>query len=111
KTVLYMTWARQHTPEGQRAITEAYVSTGKEIGAIVVPVGEIWQQFIHKHDSPALYDKDQSHPTIAGSFLAACVFMAHLLGQSPVGIKISISGLDAESINQLQRAAAALPKR
>ncbi|HEY7091191.1 MAG TPA: hypothetical protein VH518_24050 [Tepidisphaeraceae bacterium] len=111
RTVLYMTWTRKHTPKGQHAITEAYTSIGKEIHGIVVPVGEVWQQFIRQHDSPALYDKDQSHPTLAGSFLAACVFLTHLLGQSPVGIKISTSGLNAESINQLQRAAAALPKR
>ena len=42
KTVLYMTWARQNAPESQKAITDAYNSTGKEVGAIVVPVGLAW---------------------------------------------------------------------
>ena len=39
KTVLYMTWARQCAPESQEAITKAYTSIGKEVSAIVVPVG------------------------------------------------------------------------
>src|SRR6476619_2082463 len=29
RTVLYMTWARQHSPENQAAITEAYTSIGE----------------------------------------------------------------------------------
>ena len=64
KTVLYMTWARQHAPESQQAITDAYNSIGKEVGAIVVPVGLAWQKFLAKHDRPLLYDRDQSHPRL-----------------------------------------------
>src|SRR4051812_11904011 len=30
KTLLYMTWARQHTPETQQAITGAYTEIGRE---------------------------------------------------------------------------------
>jgi len=39
KTVLYMTWARQHTPVTQQAITDDYNTIGEELNAIVVPVG------------------------------------------------------------------------
>src|SRR5215471_8687570 len=42
KTVLYMTWARKHAPEAQQAIAKAYTTIGKELGAIVVPVGLAW---------------------------------------------------------------------
>jgi hypothetical protein len=79
KTVLYMTWARQHSPESQHAITTAYNSIGVELGAIVVPVGLVWQHFLSEHDEPVLYDRDQSHPSLAGTYLAACVFLAALL--------------------------------
>jgi len=58
KTVLYMTWARQHAPETQGAIVDAYNHIGKELGAIVVPVGLAWQRFLAKHDQPALHDRD-----------------------------------------------------
>jgi hypothetical protein len=77
-TVLYMTWARLSAPESQRAIADAYTGIGEELGATVVPVGLAWQRFLRLHDRPVLHDRDQSHPTLAGSYLAACVFLAVL---------------------------------
>jgi hypothetical protein len=50
KAVLYMTWAKQNAPESQKAITDTYNSVGKKIGAIVVPVGAVWEKFLTKHD-------------------------------------------------------------
>src|SRR5262249_11291477 len=68
KTVLYMTWARRSAPASQQAITAAYAAIGRELGATVVPVGLAWERFLRKHDQPVLHDKDESHPTLAGSF-------------------------------------------
>ncbi|MCI0542056.1 MAG: hypothetical protein L0Z50_43245 [Verrucomicrobiales bacterium] len=86
ETVLYMTWARQHSPETQQSIADAYIAVGKELGATVVPVGLVWQDFLAQHDRPVLYDRDQSHPSLAGSYLAACVFLAALLKANPSSI-------------------------
>jgi hypothetical protein len=105
KTVLYMTWARQHAPESQQAITDAYTSIGEEVGAIVIPVGLAWQKFIAKHDRPRLYDRDQSHPSPAGSYFAACVFLATLLKINPVGIEAGREALDESDRKLLQSAA------
>jgi hypothetical protein len=105
KTVLYMTWARQHAPQSQQAISDAYTDIGRELGATVVPVGVAWQRFLRKHDQPALHDKDQSHPTLAGSYLAACVFLAVLLKASPVGIDAEVAGLSTKDRVLLQKAA------
>lgn len=104
KTVLYMTWARQHTPEAQQAISDAYNTIGDELGAIVVPVGVAWQSFLATHDKPVLHDRDRSHPTLAGSYLAACVFLATLLKQNPVGVESGPAGLDKQDMALLQGA-------
>jgi hypothetical protein len=48
-------------------------------------VGLAWQKFLAAHDQPVLYDRDQSHPTAAGSYLAACVFLV-LFKANPLGI-------------------------
>jgi hypothetical protein len=106
KMALYLTWARQHTPEAQKVITEAYMSIGRELGATVVPVGVAWERFLRGHDRPVLHDKDKSHPTLAGSYLAACVFFGVLFEQSPVGIAAEVEGLSAGDVEVLQRAAA-----
>jgi hypothetical protein len=105
KTILYMTWARQHAPESQQAITDAYASIGRELGATVVPVGLVWQSFLERHDQPALHDKDQSHPSLAGSYLAACVFLAALFQENPVGLTASVPGLSAKDRDLLQKTA------
>jgi hypothetical protein len=105
QTVLYMTWARQSAPESQQAITDAYAVIGRELGATVVPVGTAWERFLRKHDRPVLHDKDQSHPTLAGSYLAACVFLAVLFEESPVGIGDELAGLSAQDLALLQKAA------
>jgi hypothetical protein len=102
KTVLYMTWARRHAPESQQVITDSYSSIGRELGATVVPVGVAWQSFLRKHDRPDLYDRDQSHPTLAGSYLAACVFLTVLFKENPVGVGGEVTGLDQRELVLLQ---------
>ena len=97
RTALYMTWARKDEPQNQRVIADAYTSVGSEIGATVVPVGLAWQRFLSEHSSPALHDKDKSHPTVAGSYLAACVFYSVLFGESPEGIDEPVEGLGDEA--------------
>ena len=105
KTALYLTWARQNAPETQKAITDAYVAIGEELGAAIVPVGVAWQNLIRKHSLPVLHDQDQSHPTLAGSYLAACVFFAVLFDENPSGIAGDIKGLTKKEIELLQKTA------
>ena len=105
RTVLYMTWARQHALDSQKAITDSYNSIGKEVGAVVVPVGSAWERFLEEHDQPQLYDRDQSHPSLAGSFLAACVFLGALLKINPVGIESGGPGFQQSERRALQGAA------
>lgn len=105
KTALYLTWARRHSPDSQEAITDAYQSIGKELGAIVVPVGIAWQEFQRRRDRPVLHDADESHPTLAGSYLAACVFLAVLFEESPVGLEVNIRGLPKEEAELLNETA------
>jgi len=71
----------------------------------VVPVGLAWQSFLSKHDIPALHDRDQSHPTLAGSYLAACVFLGALLKENPIGIESGPDNIDEHERLELQRAA------
>jgi hypothetical protein len=105
KTALYLTWARQNVPETQKTITDAYVSIGEELGALIVPAGVAWQNFTHHHSHPVLHDQDKSHPTLAGSYLAACVFFAALFSESPVGIASDLKGLAKADIELLQKSA------
>lgn len=114
KTALYLTWARQNAPETQQALTETYTSVGSEIGATIVPVGIAWkdilaqdkQPVLHDQDKqPILHDKDMSHPSLAGSYLAACVFFGVFFNESPAGISCELKGLTPAHAEFLQGAA------
>ena len=110
RTVLYMTWARRHAPETQAAITEAYMSLGRELGAAVIPAGVAWQEVLRLHPHLFLHDRDGSHPTVAGTYLAASAAFAVLFGRSPVG-NPAAGGLTAGGAKLLQRAAYLAVKR
>jgi hypothetical protein len=111
KTVLYLTWARQHAPESQQALTNAYETIGHELGATIVPVGVAWEHYLRKHDKPTLFDPDQSHPSPAGSYLAACVFLGALFGENPVGIGNGPADTGPKELVSLQRVAWQVVKR
>jgi len=106
RTTLYMTWARRHAQQTQKAITSAYTSIAEEIGADVIPAGTAWKQFLGKHPRIVLHDRDDSHPTLAGSYLAACVAFAVLFDRSPVGLCVNVDGLLSKDAKVLQKAAA-----
>jgi hypothetical protein len=95
RPVLYMTWAHKDGwPENnlpgfttmQEQITNGYLQLAGEQGIPVVPVSAAWADAIHRYPELILWQDDGSHPSLAGSYLAACVFYAALFGQSPAGL-------------------------
>ncbi len=102
---LYLTWARKNAPASQKALTDAYTGIAKESGAVLVPVGVAWEAYRKHYDTPELHDKDQSHPSAAGTYLAACVFFAVLFGESPVGLECDAARVTDTEAELLQETA------
>ncbi len=96
RPVFYLTWARQATPDDQAALTYAYMSAAKQGGALVVPVGLAWSRVRTEHPEIGLFAGDGSHPSPAGTYLAACTFLATLLERSPEGLPRTVEG---QSVN------------
>ena len=92
KTAFYMTWARHDSPQNQARLSAAYTSIAKELGAILVPAGHAWEMALHEKPGLALHQIDNSHPTPAGTYLAACVFYAVLLKRNPAGLPTHVAG-------------------
>lgn len=57
----------------------------RELKALVAPVGLAWQSILKLDWGTELYHQDGSHPSAAGTYLAACVFYATLTGMNPEG--------------------------
>lgn len=89
ETVLFLTWARRdgfpdvgyssYAPM-QRAVTGTYEEIAAEVGARIAPVGEAWAAAAAAFD---LYQGDGSHPTVAGTYLAAATIYAAVFGEDP----------------------------
>jgi hypothetical protein len=112
--ILFMTWAhREGLPANgmpdyesmQRAIDATYIQMGGDVEAAVAPVGFTW--FVVRRESAqiGLWQDDGSHPSTAGTYLAACVFYAVVFRHSPEGLSFR-DGLDDATASTLQRAAA-----
>ena len=54
--------------------------------ASVCPVGRVWHYLRDNHNEIELYMPDESHPTLAGSYAAACAFYTMLFGRDPDSI-------------------------
>lgn len=73
RILLYETWARQSAPASQATLSAAVAAIGAECGLEIAPVGQAWQRALVGADPVVLHDRDGSHPTLAGAFLAAGV--------------------------------------
>jgi hypothetical protein len=103
RIALYLTWSRRQAPQAQPLITSAIHDIADEVGATVVPVGPAWHIAMREDPSLTLYTDDGSHPTAAGSYLAACVFLVTLFGERPIGSSVSDAlKLDRATAEKLQ---------
>ena len=104
RPVFFMTWAYTGRPEMTAKIDKAYTAIGRELDAQVVPVGLAFEAVTSERPDLDLRIADARHPSIAGTYLAACAFFAALYGQSPEGLDYD-AGLGEETARYLQQVA------
>jgi hypothetical protein len=96
QALFYMTWARKATPEKQSAYTDNYRKAAGENGAEVAPVGEAWRAVREARPDIELFSEDGSHPSPAGSYLAACSLYVAVTGSSPLGLPSKLEVKDGD---------------
>ena len=97
EAMFYMTWGRKYgdqqnaqffpvlgTYEGMDSMLyERYLYMAREYDASVCPVGRVWRFLRTHHADIELYQEDGSHPSLAGSYAAACAFYTMIFRKSP----------------------------
>jgi len=100
--MFFMTWGRENgdqdncpyyeplcTYEGmQLRLRESYIQMALDNDASVAPVGMVWRAIREDFPDIDLYSSDESHPSLAGTYLASCVFYTGFFHNSPVGAYI-----------------------
>ncbi len=101
RVVYFMTWASKDKPEQTEKLEKAYLDIAGKTGGYVAPVGLAFSNAIKAHPEINLYHSDGSHPSLAGTYLAACVLFATLYDHSPVGGALPV---DSDMTEQTARA-------
>ena len=95
--MFYMTWGRRDgdagnagefpvlgTYEGMDSMLyERYMQMAVDNDASVCPVGRVWRRLRAVHPEIELYQSDGSHPSVAGTYAAACSFAVMFFGLDP----------------------------
>lgn len=112
--LFYMTWGRENgdqdncaffppicTYEGMQALlSERYLQMAEDNAAACSPVGEVWRTIKLNYPEIDLYSGDGSHPTVTGTYLAACTFFVSMYHESleQASEPASVSAAHAEII-------------
>lgn len=113
--MFYMTWGRKNgdtefgyppmdTYEGMDSLLYArYMQMGEDNDASVCPVGRVWHYLRDHNEEIELYMSDESHPSLAGSYAAACAFYTMIFDRDPDSISYNV-GLDENNARAIRSA-------
>lgn len=118
EVIFYMTWGRKNGDAGNAdefdslatyegmddLLCERYTYMAQINNASVSPVGRVWRKLRTEHPDIELYQSDESHPSLAGSYAAACSFYTILFHNDPTLVTADL-GLDAETAQTIRLAA------
>jgi hypothetical protein len=112
QVVFYMTWGRQvgdpqwdsiNTFEKMNErLRAAYLRIADSASAAVSPVGVAWKYVRDHFPNINLYQQDGSHPSLEGTYLAACVFYSSFFQKSCTNNNYN-PGIDAATALILQQ--------
>jgi PKD repeat protein len=114
RSMFYMTWGKEFgdtsncaswppvcTYDGMDSLLRLrYMMMADSNNAVVSPVGAVRHYIIEHYPSIALYVSDQSHPTEAGTYAAACTFYTAIFRKDPslITYNFTLSDSDAAHI-------------
>lgn len=104
RPMLFMTWAYSDKPEMTAVLARQYQQAGRDNGMEVVPAGLAFERALSGRPGLALHVADRRHPSLAGTYLAACTVLASVYGIDPRGNRYG-AGLSDEDAAYLQTVA------
>jgi hypothetical protein len=90
--VILENWPNVRRPSDLAKTQMAFAQAQNETAAIIAPAGRAWLFCLQSHPEINLYI-DSIHPTVAGTYLAACVLYRTLYRKPARGLPTQIPGL------------------
>ncbi len=104
RPAFFMSWAYQDKPEMTEQLAAEYTNAGRANNALVVPAGLAFAASVKARPELNLYVADKRHPSLAGTYLAACTVLATLYKTNPEGNPY-VAGLEPATAKFLQTVA------
>ncbi|MGB0431873.1 MAG: T9SS type A sorting domain-containing protein, partial [Bacteroidia bacterium] len=79
-----------------------YQKMADTTNGVVVPVGEVWKKVREQYPLIELYKPDESHPSVEGSYLAACCFYTVFFREDPTKSNYKYT-LNDSTANRIKR--------
>jgi hypothetical protein len=76
-------WSGGSPSAMQAKIRSAYIKASQNLKVRLAPVGDAFEIVLTQNPDIELYENDKLHPSSAGSYLIACLFVAMLTGKDP----------------------------
>jgi hypothetical protein len=86
----------------QQRLRQSYLDMTFNHNATCSPVGICWKESIAQDSTLNLFSSDNSHPSIYGSYLAACTFYSTIFKKTSVGSDYIPNGIDTSTAIFLQ---------
>jgi hypothetical protein len=119
QTVFYATWARSpevrlyRTHKSVRSfaqmsmlVSSTYFELSSLLRAGLAPVGSAFERALVEHPRLTLWGSDGSHPSLAGSYMAACVLYGAITGVDPGRTSYIPNGMKQEDAELVRGVAA-----
>lgn len=120
QTMFYITWGRKNGAiyfcqppecdsvgyihktyyEMDKLIERNYMFVADSLKALASPVGAVWRNIRQNYPSIELFQSDESHPSVAGTYAAACCFYATIFRKDPtlIAFNSTVPATDAAII-------------
>jgi hypothetical protein len=95
--LLFMTWAYSDKPEMIETLSREYIRAGKDNDMGVVPAGLAFKRSLNDRPELPLHTSDRRHPSLAGTYLAACTVLAAVYQVDPRGSPYTAGLADADA--------------
>lgn len=107
QTAFLMTWAPEEGAGAfsremlQGQLAAGYRTIAEELDALLIPGGEVFAKALEQDEELQLWGEDGQHPSVEGTYLAACTAYALLFQETPVGNPY-LADLDQDKAQELQ---------
>ena len=116
EAMFYMTWGRKNGDQGNAPyfpvlgtyegmdsmLYGRYMYMARANDASVSPVGRVWHYIRDNYPDIELYGGDGSHPSMAGSYAAACAFYTMIFHNDPTRVTYIPDNLSEDVASQIR---------